>query len=186
MFDIEQFVADCRGALTEGQPALAVKEVLDRALARPADIDEALGEPERGGIFTLHRSAEFTVLHVIWPPGVSLYPHEHRMFAANGIYGGREDNTFYRRSAEGIVVSGGKQLDAGEAVLLGSDAIHSVVNPQASYTAAIHVYGGDYFATPRSQWDPGTLTEQPFDVERLRQVLAEADEAARDHAGTEL
>lgn len=184
MFDLEEFVADCRAALAEDPAPVAVKEVVARALARPADIDQALGVPDRGGLVSLYRSPELTVLQVIWPPAVTLYPHEHRMWAANGIYGGREDNTFYRRAPDGIVASGGKSLAAGEAVLLGSDAIHSVANPRASYTAAIHVYGGDYFATPRSQWDPNTLTEQPFDVEHLKRVLAEADQAARQAQAT--
>ena len=179
MFDVDELVASCREALAEGQAPLAVKEVLERAIARPSEIDAVLGVPARGGIVTLHRSEELTILQVVWPPGVALYPHEHRMWAANGIYGGREDNIFYRRVPEGIVASGGKELDTGQSVLLGGDAIHSVVNPSGSYTAAIHVYGGDYFATPRSQWDPDTLAEQPFDVEHLKRVLDEADQAAK-------
>ena len=75
--------------------------------------------------------------------------------------------------------SGGRELATSEVALLGDDAIHSVTNPQRSYAAAIHVYGGDYFATPRSEWDPDTLTERPFDVEHARRVLTEADEQAR-------
>ena len=180
MFDVDNFIADCRSALAERQAPTAVKEVLERALSRPHEIDAALGEPERGGISTLHRSEDLTVLWVVWPPHVSLFPHEHRMWAANGIYGGREDNIFYRRGVDGgIVRSGAKDIDAGEVALLGSDAIHSVANPRPRYTAAIHVYGGDFFDTPRSQWDPDALVEQPFDVEHLRRVLAEADEAAK-------
>jgi hypothetical protein len=38
------------------------------------------------------------------------------------------------------------------------------------------VYGGDYFATPRSQWDPQTLEETEFDVEQVKRVLLDADE----------
>lgn len=178
MFDIDDFVADCQAALGEQHAALAVKDVLGRALADPAAIDEALGAPARGGIVPLHRSQDLTVLQIVWPPRVSLFPHEHRMWAANGIYGGREDNTFYRRRPEGIVQAGGKELDAGDVAVLGADVIHSVANPRRTYTAAIHVYGGDFFATPRSEWDPITLTEKPFDVEHLNQVLAEADAAA--------
>ncbi len=52
------------------------------------------------------------------------------------------------------------------------------MNPRSTYTAAIHVYGGDFFDTPRSQWDPDTLTEG-FDIAHLKRVLSEADEAAR-------
>jgi len=90
----------------------------------------------------------------------------------------REENTLYRRAQGSIVVSGGKQLDVGSVLLLGDDAIHSVANPLRSYTAAIHVYGGDYFAIPRSEWDRETLEERPFSIEHLRGVLAEADQAS--------
>ena len=47
---------------------------------------------------------------------------------------------------------------------------------------AIHVYGGDFFATPRSEWDPDTLAEKSLDVEHTKRVLAEADAAASNQA----
>lgn len=179
MFDVEQFVVDCRAVLGEQHAPTAVKEVLDRALSDPSSLDASLGGPKPGGIYPLHRSDDLTVLQIVWPPHVSLFPHDHQMWAANGIYRGQEDNTFFRRGPEGIVPSGGKALDAGDAVLLGREVIHAVENRRSSYTAAIHVYGGDFFATPRSEWDPETLVERPFDVDHLTSVLAAADEAAR-------
>ena len=33
-------------------------------------------------------------------------------------------------------------------------------------TGAIHVYGGDFFAAERSEWDPETLKEGRYDVEK--------------------
>ena len=141
-----------------------------------------LGVPDRGGIVPLHRSDDLTVLQIVWPPRVRLFPHDHQMWAAIGIYGGREDNTFYRRGPSGIVRSGGKSLEARDVAVLGRDVIHSVDNPGGTYTAAIHVYGGDFFATPRSEWDPDTLAEKPFDVEHTKRVLAEADVAASKQA----
>lgn len=183
MFDVDRFVADCRDALRETQPALAVKELLERVVAHPAAIDATLGASDRGGFRTLHHSAQLTVLQLIWPPAVVLFPHDHRMWAANGIYGGAEDNTYFRRVPRGTIQrSGGTRLETGTVALLGADAIHAVSNPSAGYTAAIHVYGGDYFATPRSQWDPATLAEQPFDVDAVRQVLADADARTRSEA----
>src|SRR5436190_11849782 len=179
MFDIDEFVASCEAALTEVQPGLAVKEVVERAVAQPSQIDAALGTACTGGFRTLHRSATMTVLQFVWPLGVQLFPHDHRMWAANGIYGGGEDNAFYRRTPQGLQTSGGKQLEAGDVALLGAEVIHAVANPNRAYTAALHVYAGDYFATPRSQWDPTTLEEQPFDVEAVRRVLDEADARAR-------
>jgi predicted metal-dependent enzyme (double-stranded beta helix superfamily) len=62
-------------------------------------------------------------------------------------------------------------------LLLGDDAIHGVDNPMRAYTGAIHVYGGDFFATPRSQWDADTLEEAPWDIEAVREAFAAAEEA---------
>ncbi len=51
---------------------------------------------------------------------------------------------------------------------LGRDIIHSVLNPVDRLTGAIHLYGGDFFETPRLEWDPETRHERPFDIERTR------------------
>jgi predicted metal-dependent enzyme (double-stranded beta helix superfamily) len=158
---------------------LAVRDLVARAVSAPDEIDTALGTANVGGFHCLHRSATLTVLQFVWPPGVELFPHDHRMWAANGIYGGREDNVLFRRTERGIERARAKRLEAKDVALLGEDAIHSVSNPLASYTAAIHVYGGDFFGVPRSQWNPQALIEAPFDVEAVRQALAAAD--ARAH-----
>jgi hypothetical protein len=42
-------------------------------------------------------------------------------------------------------------------------------------TGAIHVYGGDFFATSRSEWDPETLLERPYDVEKNLQLFERAN-----------
>jgi predicted metal-dependent enzyme (double-stranded beta helix superfamily) len=179
MFDVDVFVDECQRALSDGRPALAVKELLEREVSHPDAIDATLGTANQGGFRCLFRSDTLTVLQFVWPPGVELFPHDHRMWAANGIYAGGEDNAFFRRTDRGLEPAGGKSLRAGEVALLGVDAIHAVSNPSTSYTAALHVYGGDYFGTPRSQWDPNTLAEAPFDVEAVRRVLDAADERAR-------
>ena len=58
---------------------------------------------------------------------------------------------------------------------LGRDIIHSVTNPTSKFTAAIHVYGGDFFAAHRSEWDPDTLSEHALDGDRAREVFEEAN-----------
>ena len=45
-----------------------------------------------------------------------------------------------------------KTLDTKDVIPLGEAVIHSVTNPLEQITGAIHVYGGDFFATPRSEW----------------------------------
>src|SRR5215813_13100397 len=96
-FDVDRFVSECRVALRERTPELAVREVVERATARPDEVERALGTPRGGGLVTLHHSSELTVLNVTWAPGMAIYPHEHCMWAIIGLYGGYEENVFYRR-----------------------------------------------------------------------------------------
>jgi len=55
--------------------------------------------------------------------------------------------------------------------------VHSVTNPLGVPTGAIHVYGGDFVAQPRSQWAPPEQLEEPYDVERVNRVFADANAA---------
>ena len=59
---------------------------------------------------------------------------------------------------------------------MGKDAIHAVHNPRRVFTGAIHVYGGDFFVQPRSEWDLETGEEKPYSVERAMRAFAEASE----------
>jgi predicted metal-dependent enzyme (double-stranded beta helix superfamily) len=173
MFDLDAFIADCISARNETEPLRAIKEVLARAVSTPDEVAAAL-PPDRAEVTGLHVSPELTILKFVWAPGMTLGPHDHRMWAAIGIYTGGEDNTFFRRSAGSIVESGGRALRPRDVCLLGDDAVHSVTNPTATHAGAIHVYGGDFFATPRSEWDGPPYREQPFDMQR---VLASFEKA---------
>ena len=107
MFEVDTLVASCRSSLAEPEPRRAVHEILVETLERTDWVAEQLGRSE-GGLEVLFNSPELTVLNVVWAPRMSLYPHDHRMWAVIGIYGGGEDNTLFRRGSEGLVESGGK------------------------------------------------------------------------------
>lgn len=179
MLNVDHFIADCRAALSQPSPELVIKEIVERAIADPAGVEAALGTPGEGTIVPLHHERDLTILNIVWAPGMAVYPHDHRMWALIGLYGGREDNTFYRRSPDGLQVAGDKRLERGDTTLLGKSVIHAVANPLRVFTGAIHVYGGDFFGAPRSEWDPDTLREQAFDVGRARKLFAEANERWR-------
>jgi len=129
MFDTDTLLTDCLAAVRgEADGRVAVKDVLTRVLDDADAVAGALGRDE-GGLDLLYVSPELTVLNAIWAPGMGLYPHDHRMWAVIGIYGGVEDNALYRRGPDGIVASGGRTLRVGDVLSLGSQAIHSVSNP---------------------------------------------------------
>jgi predicted metal-dependent enzyme (double-stranded beta helix superfamily) len=174
VFEVETLVASCRKSLLEGEPRRVVRDILVRTLERSGPVAERLGRSE-GGLEVLFNSPQLTVLNVVWAPRMSIYPHDHRMWAVIGIYGGAEDNTLFRRGPQGLVKSGAKVLREGEVLSLGADAIHSVENPVARFTGAIHVYGGDFLKQPRSQWDHEGLQEQPYDAAQVRRVFHEAN-----------
>jgi predicted metal-dependent enzyme (double-stranded beta helix superfamily) len=180
MFEPDQFVAECQHALRANDPCLAAQDVLARVVCEPDAILAALGEPTEAGVQTLHCADDLTVLNIVWAPRMSLHPHNHQMWACIGIYRGREDNTFFRRNGNTLRQHGSKSLTAGDTQPLGEDIIHAVSNPLDQFTAALHVYGGDFFAKPRSEWDSQTLQEQPYDIEHTRRVFREANERWKD------
>ena len=115
---------------------------------------------------------------------MTLYPHNHLMWAVIGLYGGQEDNTFFRRRGAGLERINMRSLKDREVITLGDQVIHAVSNPLNRLTAAIHVYGGDFFAAPRSEWPSEKDGEQPFDFHRVEQVFAEANQRAREQWGS--
>jgi hypothetical protein len=54
-----------------------------------------------------------------------------------------------------------------------------VTNPIPRLTGAIHVYGGDFFAAERSEWDPETLMEGRYDAERAMRRFEAANAGIR-------
>lgn len=170
MLDLDALYVELESTLAEPSPALAAKEVLARAVARPTAVAAALA-PTAGGIRLLLHTPRLTVIDAAWAPGMRLMPHDHRMWAVIAVYQGAEENEFFRRAdGRGLVASNGRRLDVGDVAVLGASTIHAVANPGSTLTGAIHVYGGDFVNQPRSQWGPGDGLERPFDLDAaLRQ-----------------
>lgn len=169
--NIDQFVTDCVEANKENAPQAAVLEVLKSAVHSPGAMLSAVGEPARAGITVLHRSKSLTIFSAVWTPGMNLMPHNHHMWANIGIYTGREDNLLWRKTPQNIEAYGAKALFEGDAAALPADAIHSVTNPLTRFTGGIHIYGGDFFDTTRTQWNPETLEEEPSDGAVIRGIF---------------
>jgi predicted metal-dependent enzyme (double-stranded beta helix superfamily) len=177
-FDLDQFIADCRAARDTDPSHKLVREIVARAVSDPTAVLRTLGEPKRGEIQKIYHSDTLTILNVIWAPKMTIMPHDHRMWAVIGVYSGREDNIFWRRlPGEGgkLEAAGAKALSTGDAEPLGHNIIHSVTNPIPRLTGAIHVYGGDFFKAERSEWDPETLLEERYDVDKNLRLFEEAN-----------
>lgn len=175
-FDRERFVEDCIGAHLESDSQTAVREVLNRAVSDHRSVLDGLGEPTAAGFDVLISSPTLTIFAAAWTPQMYLLPHDHRMWALIGIYTGREDNILWREGEDGIEASTAECLFAGDVAALEENAIHSVSNPLPRFTGGIHIYGGDFFATERRQWDPETLIEEPSNGAVIRAMFARENE----------
>src|SRR5262245_52856821 len=172
--DVERFIEDVKQARAGTDCQTAVQEVLARAVSEPGAVLAGLGAPTDAGLHSLYRAEDLTILNVVWAPLMMLLPHDHGMWASIGIYTGREDNIVWQRKGPKIEASSAKALGQRDVFGLSEDAIHSVTNPIPRLTGAIHIYGGDFFAVPRSEWDVETLRERPFDLEAARRLFQES------------
>jgi predicted metal-dependent enzyme (double-stranded beta helix superfamily) len=170
MFDIARFVAECETAIVTDRGREEVRELLRAAISDPSGIVAAFGRPKRAGVQALHRSPSLTILQIVWPPSFTQTPHNHLLWAETGVYAGREDNVYWRRTPGAkwsIEAIGASSLCTGSCLSLEHDVIHSVTNPLDTVTAGLHVYGGNLSqGAPRSAWDGETLVEKELDYAR--------------------
>lgn len=176
LIEMQKFIEDCIAANKESNPQQAVKEVLAKGVSNPSAMLKAIGEPTEAGLKVFLRSKELTIFAASWTPQMNLMPHNHKMWANIGIYTGREDNILWQRSKDGLEANDVRCLFAGDVAELNTNAIHSVTNPLQRFTGGLHIYGGDFFATERSQWDPETLNEEPSNGEVIRNIFKKANE----------
>ena len=55
-----------------------------------------------------------------------------------------------------------------------ADCIGALGEPEEAGFQTLY-HGGDFFAPGRSEWDPETLEEWPFDIERARRTFKNAN-----------
>jgi predicted metal-dependent enzyme (double-stranded beta helix superfamily) len=176
-FDLDRFIEDCKQASQGSKDAQsAVRDVFARVISNPKSVLQRLGAPEKGGLRTLYRSTDLTILNIVWSPLMQLVPHEHNMWSLIGIYTGREDNIFWQRKDGELAATSASAISQGSVVPLPRDVIHSVANPTEKLTGAIHIYGGDFFAVARSEWDPETLQERNWDIQRAVRIFQESND----------
>lgn len=176
MKSLDTFIADCLAAVKVDPTHNAVLPIVERAFEDPDAVMQTIGAPTTSGLTPLYQSDMLTIANLVWKPGMILAPHNHNMWAVIGIYTGREDNIFWRRIKDDpngkLEAAGARSLSAGDVVPLGAGIIHSVANPLDRLTGAIHVYGGDFFGIERSEWDAETLSERPYDMEKVKALFA--------------
>ncbi|WP_421801701.1 hypothetical protein [Flagellimonas sp.] len=179
LVELQKFIEECIEANKDVDPQEAVKEVLKKGVSNPTAMLKAIGEPTEAGLKVFLRTKELTIFAASWTPQMNLMPHNHKMWANIGIYTGREDNIIWENQKRGLEANDVRCLFEGDVATLNTNAIHSVTNPLKRFTGGLHIYGGDFFATERSQWNPETLAEEPSNGDVIRDIFKEANEQLR-------
>lgn len=175
MFNKEDFISKCKELIKLEDGRKNIKSLVEECIVDSAQIIDQLGELNSAGFEILYRSDNLTIINFVWAPGMELHAHNHNIWAVIGIYSGIEENTFYVRKNESIIKQTTKNLEPGDVVLLGENVIHSVKNPTKAATGGLHVYGGDFVAVMRSEWDMTSFQESPYKMEHTQKVFADAN-----------
>ena len=178
--DIERFVADCVAANREidaaGGRSRGAREDGRRCCGRPRRPRGTAGSSHPGSPSfedpdDLQRDlgAEHEP-DAARPPHVGGNRHLRRPRGQHPVAGGRRRGS--RRPAR-------RPSSRATPSRFAANAIHSGTNPLSRFTGGIHVYGGDFFDTVRSQWNPETLEEEPSDGETIRGIFRRENERMR-------
>jgi len=163
-------IDQCQRALDSADPQKTTEAVL-LAAARDAGIADAVAaRTEYASLedLAILRSDELTLLAGSLPPGFSAGPHNHNLWSVVGVCRGQEDNQFFVRDGNGLKRVGEVSVVGPGVLANAADVIHAISNPLDMPLLVLHAYGGDLFATPRSNWDADTHEEHVFDWQNVR------------------
>lgn len=162
-------IENCLAALHTDDPQASVKSILLEAARDPAIADAISSRTEFGNLqdLAIHRSGSLTLLAGALPPGFRAGPHNHNLWSVVSVCSGQEDNEFFERSDGGLRPTGRASVIAPGVLANDADVIHAICNPLDVPLLALHAYGGDLFGVSRSNWDPETHEEIPYDWEKV-------------------
>jgi len=176
LFDIRQFVSECRDAAAAGDAVTATRAVVRdavRALASgvvalpPLDSIHArhCGRLLLGRDRTLFEDDASTVAIVETEPGHLQPPHDHSMCAVIGVFEGGERNRFYRRTGRRARLATRRVVRPAEVIALRERTVHAISAEAGEPCRALHVYLGPLSSRPRSLFHPESGIEESFDFD---------------------
>jgi predicted metal-dependent enzyme (double-stranded beta helix superfamily) len=171
MFNLNNFIEDCKEAVKTDDPQGKVGKLMEEAFLDPEAVLQALHDAgPKKDVKPLYADENLTVLRVFTPANFISPIHNHLMWVKIGILEGEEKNYLYRRTADGgVEVEQEVVLKPSTGIFtLRADAIHAIEMPPNQAMCALHVYGGNILErSSRSAWDPETMEEVPYNYAQL-------------------
>ena len=176
IFDVKQFVSECRDAAAARDAVTAARAVVRdavRALASAVVVLPPLDSiyaRHGGGLLlghdrTLFEDDTVTVAIVETEPGHLQPPHDHSICAVIGVFEGGERNRFYRRTGNRAHLATRRVVRPAEVIALRERTVHAISAEAGERCRALHLYLGPLGSRPRSLFHPDTGIEEPFDFD---------------------
>ncbi|MBI4471181.1 MAG: cysteine dioxygenase family protein [Acidobacteria bacterium] len=111
------------------------------------------------------RDYTFSVVSFVWNPGQGSPIHDHCTWGVIGQYAGIEEETRFRKLANGSIEKAAVvSVNPGDVshVYPPDRDIHQIMNRTTVPTISIHIYGGDIGSQPRHIYDLATRAVRPF------------------------
>jgi len=164
----EKLIDRCRQVIDLPDAQSRIEAIVLQAVSDPDIVDAISRRTKFADLedLAIHRSKKLTLLAGALPAGFGAAPHNHNLWSVVGVGAGQEDNTFFERDGDGLRQTAVVSVPAPGVIANSADVIHSIRNPLDTALVALHAYGGDLFAVARSNWDPQTHEEIPFDWQK--------------------
>lgn len=162
----EDFVAAARHAAAQEEPGRSIRAFLRDSLTQQEELSTAIAAMDEDEAL-LFEDQTCSVWSCRYAPDVVLAPHEHCMPVHIAVYQGTEVEVLYKREPGQLRHGGNKQVNAGDVVSLGADAIHAITAEGTGKSHAIHIYEGALTQKQRSLFDWGTGKEVEFSMENF-------------------
>ena len=174
---VRGFVADVRAVIARaGSPLEAVEaleplftELLADETWLPAEFQAPAPESGMGGgigQWLVFRAADrsLSLFSLVVPPGSMTPVHDHLAWGLVGLYGGNQDEEFYRPREGGLDVLRRRPLGRGDfyALLPPQNDIHRVRTTSDVTSVSIHLLANDTGCVARHTFDEQTGEARPF------------------------
>ena len=170
VFDLDEFITCLRKAVTAPSPAKAIRAEMDRYFENPEAVRQAMPTFDTDEE-TLFEDETVSIFYCRFRPNYTIPPHDHQTSAVIGIYEGQERNNFFTTAGDAFITKG-KSVDmqAGDVLSIGPNAIHTVECTGSTPSYGIHVYLAPLSRIERNLYDVAAQMVIPFtdaDFQRL-------------------
>lgn len=169
---------------------------IQRVLAS-IDEDQRNGEVWSAPLFYYHPKLKFSVRMIFWPERYENNPHQHKTWSVTGVFYNHLNVKLYELPVGSDKPEVTREINAlsGEAGYLLPGCIHNITNPNASYSASLHIFNNIdvlkpeenaiWYPAPRKRPLANGLVDRALSIcHDVASTIRSRSETAHIHRGT--